>query len=49
MGAQGRQRALSFYDWKAIIPKYQSLWSALKSRRDVESKSVHQPYSLSSR
>ncbi len=49
MGAQGRQRALSVYDWKAIIPKYQSLWSALKSRRDVESKSVHQPYSLSSR
>ena len=25
MGAQGRQRVLDLYDWKAIIPIYESL------------------------
>ena len=36
MGANGRKRVLEIYDWKAIIPLYENLWSELKSRRDTE-------------
>ena len=36
MGANGRKRALEMYDWKAIIPSYEDLWSELKSRRNAE-------------
>lgn len=33
MGAAGRERAASVYDWAAIIPQYERLWSELAERR----------------
>ncbi len=49
MGAHGRQRVLEVYDWKKIIPTYESLWSELKSRRDAESEQLSKPHSWPSR
>jgi len=33
MGAAGRSRAESLYDWKHIIPRYEDLWSSLAEQR----------------
>ena len=33
MGAAGRQRAKEIYDWKAIIPQYETLWQQLDELR----------------
>jgi starch synthase len=33
MGAAGRERAQQVYDWKAIIPRYESLWAELAEIR----------------
>ncbi|MBT4129330.1 MAG: hypothetical protein HOE44_01250, partial [Candidatus Marinimicrobia bacterium] len=33
MGAAGRQRAKEVYDWKAIIPQYETLWQQLDELR----------------
>lgn len=33
MGAAGRQRAREVFDWGAVIPQYQALWSELARRR----------------
>ncbi len=49
MGAHGRQRVLEFYDWKAIVPTYESLWSELKARRDSDKGSSCQPHGWPSR
>ena len=38
MGEQGQKRAVSIYDWKAIIPTYEDLWSELNSRRNFETR-----------
>ena len=35
MGDNGRQRAKSAFDWKAIIPQYQALWADLNQRRQA--------------
>jgi hypothetical protein len=29
MGARGRQRALSYYDWSVVVGQYEELWSEL--------------------
>ena len=49
MGAQGRQRVLDLYDWKAIIPTYESLWADLKARRNSEVEYTPQRHSWPSR
>ena len=49
MGANGRQRALEIYDWKAIIPIYENLFSELKSRRDDEHDCSPHPHPSPSR
>lgn len=49
MGAHGRQRVLEFYDWKSIVPTYESLWSELKARRDSEQELASQPHGWPSR
>ena len=49
MGAQGRQRVLDIFDWKAIIPAYESLWSELKSRRNAETEISRHPHGWPSR
>ena len=49
MGAQGRQRVLELYDWKAIIPIYENLWSDLKARRNTETEHTPQHHSWPSR
>ena len=49
MGAQGRQRVLDLYDWKAIIPIYESLWADLKARRNSEVEYTPQRHSWPSR
>ena len=33
MGASGRQRALSVYEWEVIIPQYEELWTSLEELR----------------
>ncbi|CAN7560592.1 glycosyltransferase family 4 protein [Phenylobacterium sp. LjRoot225] len=33
MGAQAKARALSAFDWSAIIPQYQALWAEQNARR----------------
>jgi glycosyltransferase involved in cell wall biosynthesis len=33
MGAAAAERARSLFDWKAVIPQYQALWSELERRR----------------
>jgi alpha-maltose-1-phosphate synthase len=35
MGAAGRERARSLYDWKVIIPQYQALWAELTKLREA--------------
>jgi glycosyltransferase involved in cell wall biosynthesis len=37
MGAKGRQRARNEYDWKVIIPRYESLWASLDELRRSQS------------
>ena len=49
MGAQGRQHVLSRYDWKVIIPIYESLWTELKTRRNLETEYSTEPYAWPSR
>ena len=49
MGTQGRQRVLNHYDWKAIIPVYESLWNDLKNRRDSEPEYSRKSYAWPSR
>lgn len=36
MGEAGRQRAREVYDWAAIIPQYESLWSQLNELRKAQ-------------
>lgn len=33
MGQAGKKRAVTEYDWKAIIPRYESLWDRLRVKR----------------
>ena len=33
MGAAGKARARQLYDWEAVIPQYQALWSDMNARR----------------
>ncbi len=40
MGAAGRRRASSLYDWSVIVPQYQGLWAELAERRGVEGESA---------
>lgn len=40
MGAAGRARARSVFDWAAIIPKYEALWSQLRELRAANSQTV---------
>ena len=47
MGENAQQRAVSCFDWRTIIPRYESLWSELHSRRIAEVSS--KPYVMSSR
>ena len=49
MGANGRQRVLDVYDWKVIIPAYESLWSELKSRRIAQTEISGHPHGWPSR
>ena len=35
MGAAGKRRAKSLYDWSVIIPQYEDLWSELAKRREA--------------
>ena len=43
MGEAARQRACSVFDWVKIIPRYESLWMELKSRRmSYQNPSNHQ-------
>lgn len=37
MGEEGRQRARNEYDWKVIIPRYESLWASLDELRQSQS------------
>ncbi len=37
MGAAGRDRAVKFYDWSVIIPRYEALWAELGERRSKDS------------
>ena len=34
MGAAGRRRAQDMFDWRAVIPAYDALWSELAERRE---------------
>lgn len=36
MGEAGRQRAVEVYDWAAIIPQYESLWTQLEQMRKAQ-------------
>jgi starch synthase len=36
MGAAGRERAQSVYDWRAIIPQYEALWAQLAELRAAQ-------------
>lgn len=40
MGAAGRERATSLYDWSAIIPRYEALWSQLAELRLAQGQPV---------
>lgn len=40
MGAAARARARAVFDWKHIIPQYESLWSELNARRQTDAPSV---------
>ena len=37
MGAAGRDRAVKFYDWSVIVPRYEALWAELGERRSKDS------------
>ncbi len=43
LGAQGRERARSAFDWAAIIPQYQALWAEQNARRRAASQSPADP------
>ena len=47
MGENGRQRVAESFDWNVIIPRYESLWAELNSRRVSEASS--HTYALASR
>lgn len=36
MGAAGRERAQTVYDWRAIIPQYETLWAELAALRAAQ-------------
>jgi len=40
LGEAGRERARAVYDWAAIIPQYESLWSELSEQRAKQSKDL---------
>ncbi|MCH2549059.1 MAG: glycosyltransferase family 4 protein [Alphaproteobacteria bacterium] len=40
MGAEGRKRALDVYEWKVIIPQYETLWEHLEELRQEKSSEV---------
>lgn len=40
MGDAGRKRAQEMFDWAAIIPQYESLWSELSEQRAKQSKDL---------
>jgi starch synthase len=40
MGAAGRERAMQTYDWRAIIPQYEALWSELNDVRKAEASAL---------
>ncbi|MBI37602.1 MAG: glycosyl transferase-like protein [Alphaproteobacteria bacterium] len=40
MGAEGRKRALDVYEWKVIIPQYETLWESLEELRKEKSGEV---------
>ena len=43
MGAAGKRRAKSLYDWSVIIPQYEDLWSDLAKRREAVSDLPSEP------
>jgi glycosyltransferase involved in cell wall biosynthesis len=40
MGVAGRQRATEVYDWAAIIPQYEALWTQLTEIRQAQAKNL---------
>jgi len=46
MGAAGQARAREVFDWRAVIPQYQALWSELRRRRlaSPEQPPLENPY-----
>lgn len=45
MGQAGRKRAVTDYDWKSIIPRYESLWDRLNIKRTEKSADMRPRYS----
>lgn len=43
MGAAGRQRACTVYDWAAIIPQYEALWAHLTEIRRAQAQDQKPP------
>ena len=43
MGAAGREHARRNYDWAAIIPRYEALWSELDARRQRDGAAAPSP------